>query len=128
MFKEMKKLFGGKGNTCTINGIRISGNYKTITSKNGKIYLNGKEYVPEEKDEKNITIIIEGNVDTLDVDEAQRIEIHGNINKDVKTMSGDVVVKGDVHGMVKTMSGDVECQTLKGNADTMSGDITYKGR
>lgn len=138
MLKMAKKLFSSGNkitskvnigrNTCIVDGVRITGNYKSIVSKNGKIFLDGKEYIHENKDEKNITIIIQGDVDIIDVDEAKEIEIHGNVNKDVKTMSGDVVVKGNIHGMAKTMSGDIECQILKGNADTMSGDIIYKGR
>lgn len=140
MFRFLRKFFkggvsvskvitNGRGkNTCNINGIKITGNYKTIVSRNGKIFLDGKEYIPEEKDEKYITIIVQGDVEKIEVDEAQRVEIHGNVKSDVKTMSGNVVVNGNIEGMAKTMSGDIECKILKGRADTMSGDITYKGR
>lgn len=116
------------GNRMNINGIKITGNYKSITCQNGKIFLDGKEYIPEDKEEKNITLIFENNVGTLSVDEAQRVEVRGNVTGDVKTMSGDVIVKGNIEGNAKTMSGDIECEILKGKADTMSGDIVYKGR
>ena len=38
-------------------------------------------------------------------------------------MSGDVEIHGDVNGDVKTMSGDVDCGNVAGDVSSMSGDI-----
>ena len=58
-------------------------------------------------------------------DDAQRNDpdILDALLEGIKTMSGDVEIHGDVNGDVKTMSGDVDCGNVAGDVSSMSGDI-----
>ena len=106
-----------------INGSIISGSIgKNISISNGKIIVDGVDVTP---DSKNISISIEGNVETVTVSACDKIEITGDVGS-VKTQSGDVKIIGNVSDSVQTMSGDVECGIVSGNIKTMSGDINYK--
>lgn len=108
---------GGKSH-ISVNGKSYVGNNVTVAGN--KVYIDGK--LSDDEDSKEITIIVDGNIDKLDVDVADFIRVNGNVNS-VKTISGDVEVYGDCSGNVKTMSGDVECKSIAGDVETMSGDI-----
>lgn len=101
-----------------INGVRYEGSNVSVVG--GKIFVNGKDVTPEQK---HISITIEGDCESLDVDSCEYVNISGNVKGNVKTMSGNVKVIGDVSGSVSTMSGDVEAKSISGNSSTMSGDI-----
>lgn len=106
-------------NIVKINGITIhSDNSRNVVIKNGKVLVDGKDVTPESK---NITIVIEGDINSLSVDECNALDITGSVGS-VKTMSGDVNC-GDVTGSVNTMSGDVQCGNISGNVSTLSGDV-----
>lgn len=106
-------------NTVKINGINIqSDNSRNVTIKNGRVIVDGKDVTPEAK---NITIAVEGNIDSLSVDECNSLDIIGSVGS-VKTMSGDVHCD-DITGSVTTMSGDVRCGNIGGNVSTLSGDV-----
>lgn len=108
-------------NTIQINGVTItaSGN---ISVSNGKITVNGLDVTP---DTKEITIIVNGDTDKINIDACNQITITGKVG-DIKTMSGDVDVNGDVTGSISTMSGDVDCGNVGGIVKSMSGDIKHK--
>lgn len=105
-----------------INNRTYSGNSVVIT--NGKVIVDGKDVTPE-KNEREINIIIEGNIDDLNVDACNKLSVNGNVGS-VKTLSGDVDVDGYVSGSVSTMSGDVDCGNVNGSVSTMSGDIKHR--
>lgn len=107
--------------SITINGIKYSGN--SIVVSNGKVIIDGKNETP--KDSKEININVNGNIDELKVDVCETIKITGDVNN-VKTQSGDVDVKGNVNGNIQTMSGDVKSKNVGGSISTMSGDIKHK--
>ena len=101
----------------TINGRAYQGN--SVSVRGNQVIIDGvKQDMPEEK---NITISIEGNVNTLSVDSCDKVRVTGSVGT-LKTMSGDVKC-GDVDGDVKTMSGDVKCSDVAGKIKTMSGYI-----
>jgi hypothetical protein len=102
--------------------IRINGksfNGRNLIIANGKIIIDGQDVTPDGKD---ITIHVEGSVDTLKVDVCDEILIKGPVNS-VSTVSGDVKIEGNVLNGASTVSGDILCKELHGNASTVSGDI-----
>lgn len=105
----------------TINGNNniISG--RDIVINNGKVIVDGKDVTP---DAKEISITVEGDIQSLKADACSVINVSGNA-RHIKTQSGDVQC-GDVNGSVSTMSGDVECKNIQGNVSTMSGDIIQR--
>jgi hypothetical protein len=71
-----------------INRNNYSGN--NISINNGVIMIDGKKVTP--KDEKIITISVEGNVEELTVDNCKSCVIKGDAGN-VKTMSGNIKYK-----------------------------------
>lgn len=105
-----------------INGISYSGN--NITIQNGKVIVDGKNLTPEDKE---INILIEGNIDSVKVDYCNELLIKGDAGN-ISTVSGDVSVLGKVTGSIMTTSGDVDCTTISGNVSTVSGDIKTRNK
>ena len=111
-----------------------------ISMNNGKVSINGKDYVGRSIEINKDIVIIDGiEQDTLtskvinvsvvgDVESIKggcsEVHIQGSCGS-VSTMSGDVTC-ADVNGDIKTMSGDIKCGNVTGNIKTMSGDITRK--
>lgn len=108
----------------TINGVKISGNVtgSNVVVINGKVFVNGKDVTP---DTKEINIDVQGNIEKLEVDACSKITITGDVHN-VKTQSGDVDISGNVNGNIQTMSGDVDCGNVSGSISTMSGDVKHK--
>lgn len=112
---------------------------RSVTIVGNKVIVDGKDVTP---DSKSINIVVEGSIDSLEVDYCNSIqikggcgtvksssgdvEIGGNANGPITTSSGDVTIKGDVAGDINTSSGDVECGKVSGNVKTMSGDIDHR--
>lgn len=107
----------------------------SIVVSNGKIKIDGKDVVLE--DEKVINISVTGSIDSLSVDDCNKLEITGDVGS-VTTVSGDVncahvksyvnttsgdVRCGDVGASVKTVSGDVIANSIQGSVNTVSGNI-----
>jgi len=115
-FGRAKNYFNSLGESViTING--KSYNSSSITIKNNQVIVNGKEIDME----KALTVVIEGNVESLKADVCKQITVKGSVDQ-LSTMDGDVTC-GDVLGSVSTMSGDIEAKSIKGSVQTMSGDI-----
>lgn len=108
--------------TVTINGVTVSGTAKSIVIKNGRVIFDGKDVTP---DSKEINIVINGNVEELSVDAANKVTITGSAAS-VKTMSGNIDVGGDVHGNVSSMSGNIKSGNVAGSAKTTSGNISKR--
>jgi hypothetical protein len=106
----------------SINGSQIIRNGKNVTISNNKVYIDGQDVTP---DQKEISIVVLGDLDSLKADACRTIDVNGNVMA-LNTMSGDVKVAGNVDGSVKTMSGDVSCQTIGGSVSTMSGNVRCK--
>lgn len=122
-----------------INGQVYHSNTGNITMTNNKILIDGKDVTPSEK---QIYIIVNGDINQLECDVAEEINVIGNV-KSINTSSGDVTVAGGVQnsvltnsgdvsvkgntGNVKTMSGDVKAKNINGSTSTMSGDIIQRG-
>ena len=104
--------------SITINGKTYTG--KSVSINGNDVYLNGKKVTPT--DTLKVNIIVEGNIDTLDVDVAEKIAVEGTVGS-VRTTSGDVNIKGNVTGGVKTTSGTVKSGDISGSVKTVSGSI-----
>lgn len=103
----------------SFNGKTYSGTMLSI--KNGKIFIDGKQV---EDDSKEINIVINGNIDSIDVDSCNTIIVDGYCNS-VKTTNGDVEISGNVVGDVTTTNGDVNCQNVGGRVKTTNGNIRH---
>lgn len=120
-----------------INKNKYSGN--NISIRNNRVIVDGNDVTPETKE---IIINVEGNLENLDVEYANKITITGDVGEvrtssgdievsgvikgNISTSSGDVECDGDVGGHINTSSGDVKCGNVNGNVKTMSGNIKYK--
>jgi hypothetical protein len=92
-----------------------------VTITNGKVIVDGNDVTPQMK---NISISVEGSVDTLTVDACNYVKVSNTVNK-LTTTSGDVTC-GDVTGNVQSTSGDIECGDVGGDVRSTSGDVTAK--
>ena len=106
--------------SISINGVNYVG--RNVTISGNKVYIDGVDNTP---DQKEIVIIVNGNLENLKADSCKTIDVTGNVLV-LNTMSGDVKVGGNVDGSIKTMSGDVSCGTVGGSINTMSGDVKHK--
>lgn len=131
-------------NTIIVNGIVIQTDAKNISVVNGKVIVDGKT-IDVDENEKNISIVVQGDIESIQADKLQYIEVSGNVKKDVKTQSGDVrcgevggsvsassgnvSVEGSVGASVSTQSGDIDCGgDIKGDVRSASGDISARGK
>ena len=110
---------------------------RNITIRDNKVMIDGKERTP--KDTLNVNIIVEGDIDSLNVDMAEKIaiagrvgvaktmsgdlHIKGNVNSSAKSQSGNITIDGDLTGDAKTMSGNIKAAAIHGKASSMSGNV-----
>lgn len=120
-----------------INNSNYTG--KSVTIVNGKVIVDGKDVTP---DSKEVTITVNGDIESLSCDYTNSIEVNGNVGDiqggsgnikcmnvtgDVKTGSGNVRC-GDIGGDAKTGSGNVTANNIRGSVKTGSGSIDYNGK
>ena len=103
-----------------INGKSYSGNNLRIT--NNKVYIDG---VLQGDDSKVITIVVNGNINTIEADTCETITINGDCGS-IETTNGDVDVTNQVTGNIKTTNGNVNCGTVLGGVKTTNGNIKHK--
>lgn len=125
------------GNNNSFNTVRSGRNVQII---NNKVYID--DNLVDTGDSKTINISVEGDLDTLVVDYADKVSITGNVKGSASTTSGDISiggdsgsagstsgdikVKGNVTGSISTTSGDVEVGgSVGGRINTISGDISH---
>ena len=119
----------GKGNVVVSgrgkgNVIRVNGN--NICISNGVVTINGKKYTDlNELPDKEINIIVEGDVKELTVDTCDSIEVKGNAGN-ISTHNGNVTIAQGVSGNVKTHNGNVVCGSVGGSVDTHNGNIIHR--
>ena len=100
-----------------MGNINIKGNNVSII--NNKIFVDGKKIGTEEKE---INIIVEGNLDKLEVDCCNSIKVNG-VTKDVEVSNGNITISGDVKGNVNNINGNIIAKVINGNCKTINGDI-----
>lgn len=102
--------------SVTVNGKNYQG--RNIIINNDIVIIDGNVV---ESDGKTITISIEGDIQSLNVDRCKDIKVNGNVGS-LTTTSGDIEITGNT-GNINTTSGDIECGNVKGSINTTSGDI-----
>jgi len=118
--ERIADIRSSESSTCSGGNIEI---------KNGRVFIDGKEYKPG--DGKSIIIIeklvVNGNANTVNADQSD-IEVNGNTGS-VKTSQGDIKVSGSVTGDVTSSQGDIEVGgKVGGSVKTSMGDITIKNQ
>lgn len=126
--KFLFKLFNSH-DTCSnisIGGKTIKVSGKSVSVINGKVIVDGKEITDlSNSGIPAITIIVEGNTNSIEVDVANTVTVHGNAEK-VSSVSGDIHISGHISGTVSSVSGDILAKEIKGNVSTVSGDISNR--
>ena len=104
----------------TINNNSIIG--KNITITGNRIIIDGKDVTNNfAGKEKEISIIVTGNIETLFVDYSKSIDIKGNVGN-FNNGSGNVTCH-DIEGDIHTGSGNISSNSIKGNVRSGSGNI-----
>jgi len=104
----------------TVNGVDYPDGALSIID--GNVYIDGKLASGNPTNNNNITVIINGNVDVLDL-KATNVTVNGNVGT-VETRSGNVAIEGDISGNVTTNSGNVKAGgSIKGSVTTRTGNI-----
>lgn len=112
--------------TVIVNGKKYTLPGGSVSVIGNKVYCNGKLVEDcNNIEEKNITIIVNGNIDKVSSDVAN-ITVNGNANC-VETDTGDIKITGDVSGNVSSDTGDIRCGNIGGNVKTSTGDISHSG-
>ena len=108
----IKNYCNNNKKTITINGATISnkinGNVRTIIQSGNSITVNGVEISELFEDCLNVTINLEGDVETI------------------KTDNADINITGNVSGSVMNTNGNIKCVSILGNAENKNGNIKAK--
>ena len=100
----------------SINGKTYSGD--NITINNNQVIIDGKNVTPNES---QITIVVNGNLNTLKVDVVENITVNGECGN-VDVVNGDVNC-GNVKTGVKTVNGNIEAGYVEGGITTVNGNV-----
>lgn len=113
---NMAKIFLNGKEVCQSDCVVINGNI--IGGDDNSITINGVKY---KSNSKNIEIKVEGNVNTLDVNQGN-VTVNGN-TKLVSVDQGNATITGDVLEDVEVDMGNVTCKTVKGNVTVDMGNV-----
>lgn len=99
-------------NKAIVNNVEIDiPEGASVSIKNNKVYINGKEYKDEKLENKEpINIIVNGNAENISC--GNSVEVKGNVTGDIDC-GNSVKIGGD-------MLGDIDC----GNSVNISGNHT----
>lgn len=98
------------GNIIVINGKRYNANESVVVKSNGVVICDGEVITPESVT-TNIKIEVIGSLYKLEVESANKIDVHGDVNfLDVK--AGDVTCIS-VTGKLSTGAGNVNIGSMK---------------
>lgn len=104
-----------------VNGKRINvPNGHSVSIINGDVIVDGKSYT-DNKDLKEINIVIEGDCGSLKVDSCNRVEVGRDVAGDIRA-GGSVVVHGAVQKNIDA-GGSVTCANVGGDVDA-GGSVT----
>ena len=87
-----------------------------------KIFIDGEDATP---DAKVITVKVEGNVDSIDIDCCDSFTMTGDAGK-IKSTNGNIDISGNVSGDVETTNGNVSCGSVGGSVKTKNGNIKHR--
>ena len=104
----------------SVNNITYKGS--SISISNNKIVINGIDVTPNSRE---ITIQIDGDVETVNIDYVNKISVNGNVGK-IKCTNGDVDITGTVKNSVESINGNISCGDVGGNVSTMNGSVKIR--
>ena len=104
-----------------VNGKNYEGN--NLYMNGDKVYVEGK--LVSGDDEKEVNIIIDGNIDTIKLTSVNNFNMVGNCNN-LSSTGGNLNIKGSIEGNVTSVSGNIKCKSINGNVSTVSGDISKR--
>lgn len=117
-------------NSITINGNdiekKINGKVNSIIQNGNKIIVNGiniTDLIAKDGTVLNVTIQLDGNVDTITTDNGN-ILINGNVSNNVSNMNGNIQC-GNINGSVTNKNGDIQAGDIIGDVSNKNGDIKY---
>lgn len=117
-------------NSITINGNdiekKINGKVNSIIQNGNKIIVNGiniTDLIAKDGMVLNVTIQLDGNVDTITTDNGN-ILINGNVSNNVSNMNGNIQC-GNINGSVTNKNGDIQAGDIIGDVSNKNGDIKY---
>jgi hypothetical protein len=109
--------------TIVINGMTITAEGRSVSVRDGRVIVDGKDVTPEAKE---IVITVTGDIERLEVGACNTVSIGGNVGS-VKCQTGDVEVRGDIRGDASSQTGDINCGgSIHGDASTMTGNVTTR--
>jgi len=115
--KKSKIIINGKSyENINISNVSIGNNNIII----GGDFKNGEKISLNEFSEKQITIIVEGNVESLKV-EVGNVIVKGNAGT-INHSTGNIDCN-DVLGNITNITGNIKANSIKGNASTVNGSI-----
>lgn len=117
-------------NSITINGNdiekKINGKVNSIIQNGNKIIVNGiniTDLITKDGTVLNVTIQLDGNVDTITTDNGN-ILINGNVSNNVSNMNGNIQCE-NINGSVTNKNGDIQAGDIIGDVSNKNGDIKY---
>ncbi len=133
---DIEKKINGKvnsiigNNSITINGNdiekKINGKVNSIIQNGNKIIVNGiniTDLITKDGTVLNVTIQLDGNVDTITTDNGN-ILINGNVSNNVSNMNGNIQCE-NINGSVTNKNGDIQAGDIIGDVSNKNGDIKY---
>jgi hypothetical protein len=113
--------------SITVNGRKISFTGSNMTITNGKVFVDGKLMQGTEQNEKEINIIVEGNIDKLECDgdinnlecsEVNNVSVGNNLNCGVikeGASAGNNINCDNIYGNA-TAGNNIKCGEIQGHA------------
>ena len=106
--------------TVTVNGNVYKG--ESISIVDGVVKIDGK-VADSGVNPPKIEISVVGDVKSLEVDNAELLNISGNVGS-LSTVNGNVKC-GDILGSVSTVNGNVKAETISGAVKSVNGKIKH---
>lgn len=98
------------------------GSGSSIVVSNNKVIIDGEDVTP---DAKEISIKVEGSIESIRADCCDLIEITGGC-QDISTKNGNIEICGSVEGSVYSRNGNISCGNVGGPVAAKNGNIKYK--
>jgi len=105
----------------SINGRVYKGNNVSI---NGDVILIDGKPAEGLEDAKTITVRVEGDIESLSIDNCDEINVNGNVEQ-VSSKSGNIIVKGSVSGDILNKNGNIICGSVGGDVSNKNGSIIH---
>jgi len=107
------------------NSASVGSSISSITIKGNNITINGKSYNTNDIVEKNISIVVTGNCNNIEVDCCDTIQVQGDVVRNVECVNVDKIHVNGIGGDVTITNGNVNAMQINGKCRTINGDINH---